>query len=853
MNKILDKDGNMLPGPSNSGQADDHENEINAVNEEELLYSEDELESGQRSPATRKRPSETYSPKVTSKRTRYDDSTIALKTKIEKSEDSIQKLKAHTEKKTCPKSLRYNVRANIVPDEDFKRDINHIRKDAEQKLVGALTRFHYRKIERTKYKLIKTEQKMNQAKARKTDNQKLVKNRPRPAKDNKPKARSENVIKLANTLMQRIEKFDVMMKKIEENQNKENESYPCLVSDETAKGRETQKRKDKNKKHNDRRKIKKRDKIKKSANNKRKYIKNLSDYEMSTDQINLLSKGLKFIPTPTMGETRIKRQLLQDFKEFERRMRLKYIFHGQDKEPHPFYVKSHWEPPVQPSVALENYLEGVKTELAEIKLSKPKQNLPQKERQAIRELKTNSEINIKKADKGSTTVLMNKKDKIEEARVQLDDKNNYLPLETSMVRETFNRVQELINELHRHNYIDDMTKKWLCQTPDPPRIPVFYTLTKIHKPTPVGRPIISGCDGPTERISSFVDYILQPIAKSQKSYLKDTKDFINFVEKTKVPQNAIMVSLDVTSLYTNIPQEEGIETVCKAYETFYQRETPIPTNALRKMLRLILKENSFQFCRSDYLQTHGTAMGTKMAVAFANIFMSAVETEIINKSKTKPLEWKRYIDDIFSLWDSTKEEIDLFISEANRQHTTIKFTADISERDTNFLDTTVFKGERFYEESILDIRTHFKPNETFQYTHFSSCHAPGVAKGFIKGEALRLLRTNSSKALFEENINNFKSRLSDRGYPKNVVEKTLIEVKFEERKYALQEKQKVRKNILPFVTQYNPSVPNLKKVLMSKWHIIEKQPLLREVFREPPIISYKRGRSLKDILVRAKL
>ena len=317
-------------------------------------------------------------------------------------------------------------------------------------------------------------------------------------------------------------------------------------------------------------------------------------------------------------------------------MRLKYIFHGQEKEPHPFYVKSHWEPPVQPSVALENYLEGVKTELAEIKLSKQKQNLSHKE----------------------------------------------------------------------------------CQTPDPLRIPVFYTLTKIHKPTPVGRSTISGCDGQTERISSFVDYILQPIAKSQKSYLKDTKDFINFVEKTKIPHNAIMVSLDVTSLYTNIPQDEGIETICKAYETFYQSEAPIPTNALRKMLRLILQENSFQFCGKDYLQTHGTAMGTKMAVAFANIFMSTVATDIINKSKTKPLEWKRYIDDIFSLWDATKEEIDLFILEANRHHTTIKFTADISERGTNFLDTTVFKGERFCKESILDIRTHFKPSETFQYMHF---------------------------------------------------------------------------------------------------------------------------------------
>ena len=51
--------------------------------------------------------------------------------------------------------------------------------------------------------------------------------------------------------------------------------------------------------------------------------------------------------------------------------------------------------------------------------------------------------------------------------------------------------------------------------------------------------------------------------------------------------------------------------------------------------------------------------------------MSAVETEIINKSKIKPLEWKRYIDDVFSLWDTEREEIDQFILEANRHHPTI--------------------------------------------------------------------------------------------------------------------------------------------------------------------------------------
>ena len=178
-----------------------------------------------------------------------------------------------------------------------------------------------------------------------------------------------------------------------------------------------------------------------------------------------------------------------------------------------------------------------------------------------------------------------------------------------------------------------MTKKWLSQTPNPPRIPEFYTVTKIHKPTLVGRPIISGCNGPTERISAFVDTLLQPVSTSQTSYLKDSTDFINFIEKTKT----FLVTMDVTSLYTNIPQEEGITTVCNAYENFHKNNPPIPTNYIKEMLKLILKEDSFQFNGKNYLQIHGTAMGTKMAVAFANIFMADTETEILSKSVIKTI------------------------------------------------------------------------------------------------------------------------------------------------------------------------------------------------------------------------
>jgi len=122
----------------------------------------------------------------------------------------------------------------------------------------------------------------------------------------------------------------------------------------------------------------------------------------------------------------------------------------------------------------------------------------------------------------------------------------------------------------------------------------------------------------------------------------------------------------------------------------------------------------------DYLQRHGTAMGTNMAVAFANIFMASIEKEILRQSVYKTLTWKRFIDNIICSWDTNKDEIEHFIEHANLYHPTIKFTAEVSQSETTFLDKTVYKGERFEKEAILDVRTHYKPTETFQYTNYNS-------------------------------------------------------------------------------------------------------------------------------------
>ena len=368
--------------------------------------------------------------------------------------------------------------------------------------MEALIRFHNRRIESLRSALRKEKRfKSSKPNRKGTVNYKATVGRKTPSE-----TVTAETVKKAEKTIEELQEIVSLYKA-----NKEKKDYTCLLTDShtISKGRvNTKPSRVRSKTRKTRRKNNRIDRLHTQTEANKEHIKNLSNVELTTDQINLLAKGLKFIPTPKEKEIQIRRQLLKDFDQFSRRMRLQYIFNGETNEPHPFHVKSGWIPPVQPSVALESYLEETRVLLAETQFTKPKNNLFYAEQKAVETLRKNTNINLKKADKGTRTVVLNTEDKIQEGQVQLDNIEHYRPLESAMVEETSSRVKLDIRELHQNNHIDDMTNQWLCQTPNPPRIPVFYTLTKIHKPSPVGRPIISGCDGPTERLSSFVDRLL---------------------------------------------------------------------------------------------------------------------------------------------------------------------------------------------------------------------------------------------------------------------------------------------------------------------------------------------------------
>ena len=185
-------------------------------------------------------------------------------------------------------------------------------------------------------------------------------------------------------------------------------------------------------------------------------------------------------------------------------------------------------------------------------------NLSRKERKALTTLRKRTDIVIKPADKGSGTVIMDHSWYVNECDRQLNDTKYYQRQSSDLTNKVQERVMEYPTRLYKDNLIDYETLKYLSCTSEP-KAGRFYILPKVYKRGNPGRPIIS-CNGhPTERISEFVDYHLKPLVQTLPSFIKDTEHFLQLQKRGPLPDNTILVTLDVSSLYTNIPHNEGID------------------------------------------------------------------------------------------------------------------------------------------------------------------------------------------------------------------------------------------------------------------------------------------------------
>ena len=146
---------------------------------------------------------------------------------------------------------------------------------------------------------------------------------------------------------------------------------------------------------------------------------------------------------------------------------------------------------------------------------------------------------------------MNTRDYLPKIHSHLQDLNTYKPLNYNPTNTILNDICALIEYMHSRHIIDTDTKKYLLPLKNTPT-PLSYGLPKIHKAGFPLRPVISGCDDSTDHLSAYINHFIQPLANNLPSHIRDRKYFLSLIEQLPpLSPNALLVTADVTSLYTN--------------------------------------------------------------------------------------------------------------------------------------------------------------------------------------------------------------------------------------------------------------------------------------------------------------
>ena len=238
-------------------------------------------------------------------------------------------------------------------------------------------------------------------------------------------------------------------------------------------------------------------------------------------------------------------------------------------------------------------------------------------------------------------------------------------------------------------------------------------------------------------------------------------------------------------------------------------------------------------------------MGTKMAPSYANIFMGDLEQLLLSSLK-QPLSWFRFIDDVDMKWTHGDKELDEFLEHANSIHPSIKFTHEVSKTKISFLDTTTT-----VKEGNMTTDLYSKPTDKHQYLSPSSCHPKHCFKSIPFSQAIRVKRICSTVETTKQRLEDLRHHLKRRGYNDKVIESGFSKASEINRNDLLEYKEKKINKRVPLILTYHPSLEKISGIIRHHWKEIEKSETLAKLFPEPPVVAFRRPKSIKDTLVRA--
>ena len=606
-------------------------------------------------------------------------------------------------------------------------------------------------------------------------------------------------------------------------------------------------------------------------------VVNLSSKILTEPQVSLLLKGLKFTPTPRSNQIELK----TDIKEFCRKLRLAEFFHKeneseqvQTRDKSLVKDKSNFYPPKNRNHTLDSVSQYLEQQELAPKIGKPKSNVNKLEWDALKGLQNDATIIIKEADKGGSTVIMNKSHYEKMVNIMLQDVETYEKVSNDIDRNVMKHYLELI-ETHKSSLTKD---EYIYLTKFRPKTSLFYGLPKIHKSKIINeaievqnaeyikslepidlelRPIVAGFLCPTRRLSNLTDILLKPFLIKVESYIRDDIDFLSKCNRN-VNGHTILTSFDIKSLYTSIPHDLGLEAIAYWLDTYPELLHPrFAKTFVLKGLEFVLTNNNFLFNNECFHQRQGTAMGTIAAPTYATLVVGYLEIQFYDKIKCSYGEdamryimnnWDRFLDDCFSTLDCniiTPEQLSDIL---NDLHPKIKFTMENSSDHLPFLDINILKTEN---ELSMDI--YFKPTDTRRCLPFHSCHPKHTRNSIPYTLARRICTIVENNELKQKRLKELKEILESQKYPNDLIDVGIFKALNIPQTELRTTKEKKKEKSLAFISTYNPNNQNIFPKIKEAFNTLQEASSTKNIFSNYKLIrSLRQPPSLKRLLTKAE-
>lgn len=375
-------------------------------------------------------------------------------------------------------------------------------------------------------------------------------------------------------------------------------------------------------------------------------------------------------------------------------------------------------------------------------------------------LKENDNIIIVKSDKGNVSVVMYKDD-YENKMNLLVNNPNYKVISRNPTSNLINQQNKLVKRLNSAKVIDDVKAKLMNRYNF--SIPRIYALPKIHKSGIPLRPICSYKNS----VGSNLATLLIPIFTSleDKYNIKNSFELKEKLNRIKIEDDEIIISLDVISLFPNIPINFTINEIKKDWNLI-SANTNIPQKLFYDIVHFCMKNaNYFTYKEKFYEQIDGCPMGSPISPAIANFILNKLLDYVCSKLSFQPKLLVKYVDDLLMI--CPKNLVNEILNLFNSFHTNIQFTTE-EEKDKKipYLDLLLIRKEN--KSIVTDF--YKKPECSGRILNYLSAH-PNYMKVNTAYNFISRVFTLSSSEFHRKNKTIVYETLLNNNYPKIIVKK----------------------------------------------------------------------------------